>query len=461
MVVVGGGMAGLAAAARAAEQGLKVALLERGAAERYLCNTRYSGGVLHVAFRNVKAPAGELLEAIQTATAGNADAALARVLAEHSGRAVDWLARQGAKFIRMSQVEWQQWVLAPPRRIMPGLDWEGRGPDFTLRTLAAKLAAHGGTMFRATEATGLMERNGACVGLQARNEEGSHQFNAAAVVLADGGFQGNLELVGRHICAAPEKLKQRGASTGVGDGLRMAEALGAGIADLEHFYGHLLSRDSLGNDNVWPYPQLDELAMGGILVDGTGRRFADEGRGGVALANAVAKLPDPLSTWAIFDAAIWDGPGREARIPANPHLAAAGGTMFKANNLRELALLAGLPPDALEASVAEYRQAVAKGELDRLQPPRTVESRQARSIDRAPFYATPVCAGITYSMGGIQIDEHGRVRKPTGEPIAGLYAAGSTTAGLEGRKGATYVGGLMKGLVFGLRAAEHAAGAKR
>ncbi|MBK7473053.1 MAG: FAD-dependent oxidoreductase [Betaproteobacteria bacterium] len=162
VVVVGGGIAGLSAASRAAELGLRVALLERGTGEQYLNNTRYSGGILHVAFRNVKARPDELLEAIQQATHGNADPAIARAIAETSGRAVDWLSKEGVKFLRMSQIEWQQWVMAPPRRIMPGLDWEGRGPDFTLRTLAKNVANRGGAIFRGTAAAALMKRNGVC-----------------------------------------------------------------------------------------------------------------------------------------------------------------------------------------------------------------------------------------------------------------------------------------------------------
>lgn len=459
VVVVGGGIAGLSAASRAAELGLRVALLERGTGEQYLNNTRYSGGILHVAFRNVKARPDELLEAIQQATHGNADPAIARAIAETSGRAVDWLSKEGVKFLRMSQIEWQQWVMAPPRRIMPGLDWEGRGPDFTLRTLAKNLANRGGVIFRGTAAAALMERNGVCAGVEAGagNGDGSRQFTAAAVVLADGGFQGNLELVGRHICADPAKLKQRGASTGVGDGLRMAQALGALIADLDYFYGHVLSRDAFTNPKTWPYPQLDELGMGGIVVAGDGRRVADEGRSGVYLANAIAKLPDPLSTWAIFDQAIWEGPGRDARIPANPHLVSAGGTILKANTMQELAALAGLPAAALAATVSGYQGALSTGGLAQLDPPRSTDVRKAWPISQAPYYAAPLCAGITYTMGGIAIDEHSRVRNASGEPLAGLYAAGSTTAGLEGRKDATYVGGLMKGLVSGMRAAEHIA----
>src|SRR3989304_5547224 len=118
LVVVGGGIAGLTAANRAAQQGLKVVLLERGVDERYLCNTRYSGGGLHVAFRNIREPPEGLVEVIKQATAGKADPALAKALATTCGRTVDWLRDEGAKYVRVGQIVWQQWVLAPPRRVM-------------------------------------------------------------------------------------------------------------------------------------------------------------------------------------------------------------------------------------------------------------------------------------------------------------------------------------------------------
>jgi len=239
--------------------------------------------------------------------------------------------------------------------------------------------------------------------------------------------------------------------------LRMAQEFGAAITDLRYFYGHLLSRDAFSNPRAWPYPQLDELATAGILVDGNGRRFADEGAGGVYLANAVAKLENPLSTWAVFDKAIWEGPGRNARIPANPHLIRAGGTILQADTLNELARLMNVPGQILEDTVMAHRRAVASNGFDQLNPPRSLPKDKSWLIDRPPYYAAPVCAGITYTFGGVAIDADSRVQSLSGAPIAGLYAAGATTAGLEGRSGATYVGGLMKGLVFGIRAAEHVA----
>ena len=51
-------------------------------------------------------------------------------------------------------------------------------------------------------------------------------------------------------------------------------------------------------------PYLDSLATAGIVVDAAGERFVDEGRGGVYIANAIAKLADPLSAIVVFDRAI-------------------------------------------------------------------------------------------------------------------------------------------------------------
>ena len=77
------------------------------------------------------------------------------------------------------------------------------------------------------------------------------------------------------------------------------------------------------------------------------------------------------------------------------------------------------------------------------------------SIAKAPYYAVPLCAGITYTFGGIYTDADARVMSARGAPIEGLYAVGATTGGLEGGLGGGYVGGLIKGVTFGMRAAEH------
>jgi fumarate reductase flavoprotein subunit len=83
---------------------------------------------------------------------------------------------------------------------------------------------------------------------------------------------------------------------------------------------------------------------------------------------------------------------------------------------------------------------------------------RAWPIAAAPFYAVPVCAGITYTLNGIAIDEWSRVLNRRRSVMRGLYAAGSATGGLEGGERVGYVGGLCKAAVTGLRAGEHIAG---
>ena len=63
-------------------------------------------------------------------------------------------------------------------------------------------------------------------------------------------------------------------------------------------------------------------------------------------------------------------------------------------------------------------------------------------------------------MGGIRVDGASRVLRNDGSVIAGLYAAGSTTGGLEGGGKAAYIGGLAKAGVQGLLAAESIAAQK-
>jgi fumarate reductase flavoprotein subunit len=245
----------------------------------------------------------------------------------------------------------------------------------------------------------------------------------------------------------------------VGDGLRMAQALGAAIVGLENFYGHLHSRDAMNTTKLWPRPYADELAAAGIVVDADGRRVGDEGLGGIWLSNAIARLPDPLGTTAIFDREIWEGPPGTGHVqPPNPLLLEAGAALHKAGTIGELAVTIGLAPERLLAAVDEYNAALDAGALRNLTPPRS-EKNKPWPIRTPPFYALPLCVAITNTMGGILVDGYGRVLDKSERPIPGLYAAGSTIGGLDGGPHAGYVGGLIKA-VIGLRAAERIATAR-
>ena len=182
--------------------------------------------------------------------------------------------------------------------------------------------------------------------------------------------------------------------------------------------------------------------------------------GGVYLANMIARQADPLSSTVIFDEAIWQGPGRAAAIPPNATLIAAGGTLFKANTIAELAAHLGIDSAALEATVRDYNAALVSGNLSKLQPPRSATRRKPLPVSTAPFYGAPACAGLTYTMGGVRINGDAQVLRADRSVIPGLYAAVATTGSLEGGPAVGYVGGLIKALTFGLLAAEHVAGGR-
>jgi fumarate reductase flavoprotein subunit len=461
ILVIGGGIAGLTAANRAAQLGLKALVLEQGGAEKYLCNSRYTGGTLHVAMREIMEEPAALTRAIVDGSNGFVSETLAATIAIEGRRVVSWLQVEGMRFMKASGAAYHRWVLAPPGRSRPGLDWEGRAGDVLLRTLGENLAKRGGAIQRGTRAQSLIVEEGRVCGVIASTAQGETPLRARAVVIADGGFQGNPDLVRQYICAQPEKLKQRGAGTGRGDGLRMASAIGAKLMGMDRFYGHLLSRDALTNDQLWPYPYLDTLATAGIVVTADGARFTDEGRGGVYIANAITKLADPLSAFVLFDHAIWEGPGRNGLIAPNPHLPAVGGTMMKAESIDALAGIIGAPAATLTQSVTAYNAAhTGDGLLNLIPARRATDKYKPMPISRGPYYAAPLCTGITNTMGGISINEHAQALREDGSVIAGLYVAGAATGGLEGGPEVQYTGGLVKGGVTGLRAAEHLAGTR-
>ena len=192
-------------------------------------------------------------------------------------------------------------------------------------------------------------------------------------------------------------------------------------------------------------------------MDRHGYRLLDEGLGGISIANDLARLDDPLCATVICDAPIWETAGKAAQIPPNPQLIAGGGTLHQADTIEALAGLAGLPPDNLAATVAEYNDAVRFNRLTTLLPLRSTRSGMPWRIETPPFFAIPICAGITNTFGGIGINGHGRAKPPDSSTINGLYAAGGSRGGLEGGGALGYVGGLIKACVFGLRVAEDAA----
>ena len=463
VLCVGAGIAGLTSAVRAAELGLKVLLIEQGKGPKHLCNSRMSGGVFHLSYTDVTKPESELAAAVSEATHQPSDGELVVAVAETAGRALSWLQGKGAKFIR--QAEWRT-VLMPPRPLAAGDAWVGRGMDLLLDKLELTLKGLGGEIRHGVRAKSLLMRDGVCTGIVATTDNGEETIVARSVIIADGGFQSNPALFKKAIGPRPDLVVQRGAATGFGDGLLMAESAGAQVTDLRGFYGHILSVDALHNERLRPYPILDEFAASSIVVDRAGFRLFDEGQGGIIMANRLAAMEDPASAIIVADSAIWDDVGKGGPYLPTSYVQEVGGTVYRGATLAEVAQRASIDAEQLQATVDGYNKAVETNTIGNLVPRRSTRGvwRQEvlpRMIVKPPYFAIPIRPGITHTMGGISIDGVGRVRRSATDCIEGLFAIGSSIGGLEGGADVGYVGGLMKGVIFGLRAAEFIASDKQ
>jgi fumarate reductase flavoprotein subunit len=243
----------------------------------------------------------------------------------------------------------------------------------------------------------------------------------------------------------------------------MAMTVGAKAVNLQYFYGHLIARKALTDDRFWPYPRLDSFVDEGILVDRHGRRFVDEGRGDVAVANEMARTDDPTAMVLIFDHESWstskDSPASTSLLlPApNPWLLDQGAELFSHDTAQGLAENLGVSAANLSETIENYNRAVEKNDSKSLAVPRTGKAK----ILRAPLYGLRVVPGITFTMGGIAVNGSAQVLNQSDEPVAGLYAAGDAIGGLMGGYRGGYTGGLMQAVVTGILAGESAASLAR
>src|SRR5262245_31300657 len=238
----------------------------------------------------------------------------------------------------------------------------------------------------------LIIENGCVTGLIGKQNGAEIELRAGATILATGGFSANPELVKKYIGTHADRCKLRGSKQDTGDGLRMASAVGAKAVNLKYFYGHLISRKALVDDRFWPYPRLDSFVDEGILIDQSGNRFVDEGRGDVAVANELARSDDPTGAALIFDYASWDLAkddvfSQSVKTPApNPWLLDNDGDIFNDETIEGLARKIGVDAASLAKTVEEYNRAVQFGNQSFLSVPRTGKPKPLNP----PYYGLQV-----------------------------------------------------------------------
>ena len=436
VIVVGAGMAGLVAAVRAQHLGARVTLLEKGPEPGG--SLALSGGTLWCA---------RTVEDLQRLVP-RGHPVLGPVLVNDYPEGVTWLRGLGASLTQLESKPDRTVYLMEPN------------PGAFIDHLIGAFIDGGGTLLTNTAAIDLrVSAEGSITGLTVREGDGPRKdLDASAVILCSGGFQGNREMMARYFGRWSDRLIVRGNPHSTGDGWHMAHTIGAGTsAAMASFYGHLLPAPPahVPTNDFIAYTQYHSERS--VLVTSRGERFTDESLGDETNAQAVARLHEAVA-YLIFDHAVY----REFAVRAGGKGGRASDSFFEsvalgapaatASTLAELAEAMrphGLHAPTLLSTLAEYNDAVTVGSAAFLPVPRR---QLAWPVSTPPFYALAVTPGVTFTLGGLPINEHAQVLDRAGQPITGLYAAGADAGGIHNEQ---YAGGLCLGLVFGRRAAAH------
>lgn len=461
VVVVGAGMAGLAAAIEAAAGGAQVVVVD---------SNSVGGGhaMLASGFSLVGTPLQERMgyhDDVETAVADilawgeDADPWWVRRYVEGSRAEVhDWLVARGVEFAM---------ILPNPEDSVPRFHLpRGAAAGATLPVLREALGNERIGFVWNHEVTGLLREGRTVTGVRARDLRSGDEFElqAAAVVIATGGFESNDRLVREHWPAGralPEPLYVGSGEFATGGGLKLAADAGAALVRMDrqlvYVTGMPNPRDASGRRGLLV------LNPAAIMVDGSGRRFTNEA-GASKDIEALVLSRSPATYWLVFDEPAraqlmirggpWlDGEVVEREIMANPAL------VSHAADLRSLAEAAGLPADALAATVERYNRFLREGrDGDFGRFGEASRGRLPPALETPPFHAIQLFPMVRKSMGGVAIDHEARVLDAEGRPIVGLYAAGEVTgiAGINGSHGGsgTFLGpSLLQGRIAGRTAA--------
>lgn len=472
VIVVGCGIAGLAAAVSALQGGATVTILERAPHEERGGQTRYTEAYLRMKsetevtddFEDMFAThAGGYLDPslVHLAsepraqwpallkTLGFADPEVVSAFAEAAGPTVQWLKSFGLRFDFLPT----QFLTRSQPRLLP----IGGGLAL-IEALAAEAEKRGANFVYETAATGLIQDDArAVVGVRAVGPGAQPlEFRAKSVVLGCGGFEGNPEMQTRYIGRRSLYLRPvcRGGYYNKGEGIQMALEIGAApCGDYGSYHAEPIDpRSGIAEPSVFIFSY-------GILVNSQGRRFADEAPTTIdacyeRITREIYNQANGIA-YAVLDA-------RHTRIPNYKLGLRTDQPPIAGSTIPELASKLGIPVQALESTVNEYNRGCREASfqplvLDALAtqgvaPPK---SNWAHPLNEPPFHAYPVISANVLTFGGLKVDRDARVLNQQGDPIPGLYAAGEVV-GLyyKNYTGATSV---LKGAVFGRFAGTHAA----
>ncbi len=474
VVIVGAGNAAACAALAARDAGANPVLLETAPESERGGNTFFVAGSTRWVFNTIDDirevldlseeelrtvdfgtySREDFLDDMGRVTQYRCDPDLTETLVDNARPTLVWMRTKGIRFEPMYKGQSQK--IDGRVKFFGGqiCNFWGGGPELSAGLFRA-LEKAGIPVCYDTRAKSLIYEHGKVCGVVAEHDGEDYAIRAKSVVLACGGFQSNAEMRTRYLGPGYELAKVRGTQHNNGAGIKMALDIGAMP------FGHWSGAHAVGWDrNATPYG--DRRVGDGfqkhsyifsIMVNANGERFVDEGADfrnfTYAKYGHVVQQQPGMFAWQIFDQKAIGMLRGEYRIRQV--------TKARADTLEELVQkLDGVDPRRCLQEIAEYNRAVqvevpfnpAVKDGRGTRGLRVPKSNWATTIDEGPFEAYAVTCGVTFTFGGVKVNEDAQVEDTGGNPIPGLFAAGEMVGGLFFHN---YPGGsgLTSGAVFG------------
>ena len=453
IIVVGGGLSGLAAALTAAENGLKVIVLEKmnfiGGAGLFPegslgIGTRYQKeNIVETTVDKVFIKAMEFHH-------WRCNASVVRTLLEESGKTIDWLEEHGV------EIEGIRTMFPPEISLQVWHIFKGSGTR-VIKKMSEGIRKRGGMIITKTPVKHLIKDDrGVVTGVEAENSEGkAFLVMARAVIIATGGFPSNSEMLKKYVpdVSTPgmAKLMYRGPVIDgrTGDGINLALEANASLTGMQTIAGNSPYLDDEPAIRQFRGPNHIRqtrcaLSQPFLWVNKHGERFYNESLGSIFSDVYNAMTSNGGLMWSIFDDTMRKRmvekgpltPFNAIVVPGDKMTALnrgiqegiESGFAFKADTIEALARQIRIKPERLLATIEKVnRYADQQYDPDFNRRP---EHLISFDLVNGPYYALKGLRTFFLTLGGVRINSKMQALDSNEEVISGLYITGQDMGGL-------------------------------
>lgn len=417
IVIVGGGISGLAAAVEAGQKGAQVILLESRSFGGFGVEGVFATESDLQKKKGIVITPNQILADEIKYTQNRANALLWMDLINASTENYNWLVENGVKFSGVVD------------------DYGGGGPETMHWFEGFASDAYVPAMIEAAKAAGVEILEGHAgkqlvmdgdivTGVYALREDGSYvQINAGAVILATGGFANNVDLIARRgynmdylrSIAAPGHdgdgyymAMQAGAADNIGDSCELSQNTIVGIEDRSQLYYYFFH----GGPYLW--------------INENGERFSSEDATSQNFMAGTMPMKNQKCTYTIFTRSIFEtmcdkmgfdeAPAQlDKLVSENVH-----SNIYECDTVEEVADAFGLNKENVLSAIERYNQMCASGaDTDYGKDPSFLVP-----LEEGPFYIARLEQDFVASIGGIMTNRNMEAIRFDKSSIAGLYAIG-------------------------------------